>query len=158
MIKMNFANREKISYTLLRIIQKFLDIDKKTRFFGTDEQLFNAEIHMIKAIKENEGIHVTGLAHQLGVTKGAVSQILAKLERKGLISKEKDVGNQSRLVLRLTPKGEIAHINHENYHNHLDDLIKDILKDASEEEIAFLKGFLEQLENRLESFEDKLPY
>lgn len=157
MNKMNFANREKISYTLLRVILKFQDIDKQTCFYGTDEQLFNSEIHMIKAIKENEGIHVTGLAHLLGVTKGAVSQILAKLEKKGLIVKEKDVDNQSRLVLRLTPKGEIAHMNHEIYHNRINGLIEGALEDASEEETAFLKSFLDRLENKLENFEDKLP-
>ena len=70
---------------LLRVVTKLSDIDGKTRNYGTDQPLFNAEIHMIKSIKENEGIHVTGLADMLGVTKGAVSQIIQKLERKGMI-------------------------------------------------------------------------
>ena len=55
---------------------------------------------MIKSIKENEGIHVTGLAEMLGVTKGAVSQIIMKIEKKKMIVKDTDPRNLSRLVLR----------------------------------------------------------
>lgn len=154
---MNFANRERISYALLRVMLKFMELDRRTRCYGTDEQLFNAEIHMIKAIKENEGIHVTGLAGILGVTKGAVSQIIGKLEKKGMIMKERDADNQSKLMLKLTPQGETAHINHEKYHQHFDDLIQAVLKDASEQEIRFLKKFLVNLEDELERMEDKLP-
>lgn len=154
MIKMDFEQKEKISYTFLRVIYSFLGIDKKARYYGTDVQLSHAEIHMIKAIKANEEIHITGLANQLGVTKGAVSQIAGRLEKKGLLIKEKDIYNQSKLILRLTAQGEIAHHNHENYHNHLDALIEEALKDASAENISFLKRFLDILENRLDRFED----
>ena len=154
---MSFANKGKISYIILRVVLKFLDIDRRTRCYGTDEQLFNAEIHMIKAIKENEGLHVTGLANILGVTKGAVSQIIGKLEKKGMILKEKDIDNQSKLILKLTPKGEIAHANHEKYHQQIDDAVKEILEDASEQEICFLRKFLLSLEDKLERIEDKLP-
>lgn len=154
---MNFANKGKISYIFLRVIVKFLDIDKRTRCYGTDKQLFNAEIHMIKAIKENEGLHVTGLANILGVTKGAVSQIIGKLEKKGMIIKDKDADNQSKLILRLSPKGEIAYSSHEKYHQQIDDVVNEILKDASDEEIGFLKDFLLSLDDELERIEDKLP-
>lgn len=154
---MNFVNRGKTSYTLLRIMLRLMEVDKKRRCFGTDEQLFNAEIHMIKAIKENEGIHVTGLARILGVTKGAVSQIIGKLEKKGMITKEKDPGNQSKVNLKLTPRGEIAHLNHEKYHQQLDDVVQEVLKDASEEELGFLKSFLCGLEDELDKIDHKLP-
>lgn len=151
---MDFEQKDLISYSLLRVIYSFIDIDKKSRFFGTDEQLSNAEIHMIKAIKANEDIHITGLAKQLGVTKGAVSQIAGRLEKKGLLTKEKDIYNQSKLILRLTLKGETAHNNHENYHHQLDALIEKILKDASDENILFLKSFLDKLEKQLISFDN----
>ncbi|WMJ81560.1 MarR family transcriptional regulator [Clostridium sp. MB40-C1] len=150
---MKFNNKTKISYTLLRIANELLEIEKKTRNYGTDQQLFEAEIHMIKAIKENEGIHVTGLADILGVTKGAVSQIIMRLERKGMIIKEKDIKNQSRLVLKLTPKGEIAHINHERFHLEFDDFVNEILGDATEDNIIFLKSFLTSIESNIVDFE-----
>lgn len=139
-----------ISYSLLRVVHKFFEIDKQTRYYGTDTPLFNSEIHMIKVIKHNEGIHVTGLAHNLGVTKGAVSQMIMKLEKKGLIQKEKDLSNQSRLVLKLTSKGEIAHSFHEKIHKKIDDLVNEIVSEASEENIKFIKNVLTVLEDKLE--------
>ncbi len=143
-------NKARISYTLLRVVWKLFEIDKKTRYYDTDQQLFEAEIHMIKSIKESEGIHVTGLADLLGVTKGAVSQIIMRLQKKGMIIKDTDPRNLSRLVLRLTPKGETAYANHEKLHQEFDDLVSEILKDASEDKIAFLREFLDVLNNRMD--------
>ena len=79
----------RISYSLLRVVYKFFEIDKRTRYYGIDVPLFPSEIHMINKIKQNEGIHVTGLANILKVTKGAVSQIIMKLEKKGFNPKRK---------------------------------------------------------------------
>jgi len=153
MIVVNNKKKAKISYTLLRIVWKLFEVDKKTRYYGTDEPLFEAEIHMIKSIKENEGIHVTGLANKLGVTKGAVSQIIMKLERKGMIVKNRDISNQSRLLLSLTAKGETAYLHHDRLHQRFDGLIDNILKDTSEEKKLFLRGFLNLLEHGIDDFE-----
>lgn len=147
-------NKTKLSYTLLRVVWKLYEVDRKTRCYGTNEQLFEAEIHMIKSIKENEGIHVTGLAELLGVTKGAVSQIIMKLQKKGMIVKDTDPRNMSRLVLKLTPKGEIAYINHEKLHQEFDDLVNEVLQGASADNIAFLKNFLNSLERKVDNFEN----
>ncbi|WP_253203583.1 MarR family winged helix-turn-helix transcriptional regulator [Clostridium estertheticum] len=137
----------------MRLVTKFSEIDKQTSYYGTDKQLFYAEIHMIKAIKENEGIHVTGIAEKLGVTKGAVSQITMKLQKKGMIIKEIDPYNLSKLILRLTPKGEIAHIHHEKIHQEFDNIVNEVLKDASEEQEGFLKKFLNSLEEKIDTFD-----
>lgn len=153
MMNLNFDNKLKISYTILRLGIKLSEFDKQTNYYGTDERLFQAEIHMIKAIKENEGIHITGLAEKLGVTKGAVSQIIMKLQKKGMIIKEVDPHNSSRLILRLTSKGETAHIHHMKIHEHFDDIVNEILKDASDEEKSFLKKFLNSLEEKIDGFD-----
>lgn len=111
----------------MRVVSKIMDMDKETRYYGTDQPLYKAEIHMIKSIKKNEGIHVTGLAGMLGVTKGAVSQIIGKLEHKGMIIKDTDPRNLSRLVLRLTPKGETAYLNHEKLHEQYESFFQNAL-------------------------------
>ena len=142
----------KVSDSLLRVVYKFFEIDKQTRYYGTDVPLFPSEVHMINKIKQNEGIHVTGLANILNVTKGAVSQIIMKLEKKGLIQKEKDINNQSRLVLKLTDKGETAFRNHEMFHKKIDAMVNEIIKDASKENAEFLKKVLVTLEGKLDHF------
>lgn len=150
MTNMKFENRTKISYTFLRVMSRLTEMDKKTRHYGTDELLHDAEIHMIKAIRENEGIHVTGLADLVGVTKGAVSQILRKLECKGMIVKETDPKNLSRLKLRLTEKGETAYLRHEELHREFDAYFQHALQGATEAEQAFLHRFLNSLDEELD--------
>ena len=46
------------------------------------------------------------IAEYFGITRGTVSQTLAVLERKGLLTKEPDVHHGKRLHLILTPAGE----------------------------------------------------
>lgn len=148
----------RISDSLLRVVYKFFEIDKKTRYYGTNVPLFPSEIHMINKIKQNEGIHVTGLANILNVTKGAVSQIIMKLEKKGLIQKEKDINNQSRLVLKLTSKGETAYQNHERFHKKIEAMVNEIIKDASKEEAKLFKAVLITLEERLELLKKEVEH
>ncbi|WP_432718261.1 MarR family winged helix-turn-helix transcriptional regulator [Pectinatus frisingensis] len=156
MMNLNDAKNTEISYLLFKIIKKFSEIDKKTRYYGTNRPLFYSEIHMIKAIKENEGIHITGLAEILGVSKAAVSQIIIRLEKKGLIIKEKDVTNQTKFLSKLTPLGEIAYINHFKFHESFDQMLAGILDGESGEKIDFLKRFLTTLKNELDIFSDKV--
>jgi DNA-binding MarR family transcriptional regulator len=124
-----------------------MDYEKETHLLksGDGETLFPAEIHVVSEIKENEGIHATALADRLGVTVGAVSQILLKLERKGLVIREKDILNQSRFLLRLTPAGEVVHINHLKFHKEFDVLFNKLLANESKEKVRFLTDFLAAL-------------
>lgn len=46
------------------------------------------------------------IAEYFGITRGTVSQTLAVLERKGLLTKEPDAQHGKRLHLKLTPAGE----------------------------------------------------
>ena len=154
-MNMHELRKTRISYSLFDVVYKYLELEKRIRFFGTDKPLYFSEIHIISVIKENEGIHITGLANKMGVTKGAVSQILMKLEKKGFITKERDADNQSRFLIKLTPKGEIAHDYHLKFHKDFDDMLYGLLKDESQEKIQFLKSFLQELEDKLQAFENK---
>ncbi len=153
MADMNFENRKQLSYTFLRVITKISEINSRTRNYGTTQELHDAEIHMIKAVKENEGLHVTGLAKLLGVTKGAVSQIIMKLEKKGMIVKETDPKNLSRLIIKLTLQGETADNYHRKLHQKFDKTIYSLLEEASEEQRQFLIGFLDNLDKKLDEYE-----
>lgn len=158
MISLLFDCKNKISYDLLRVIKKFNEMEKKTQYYGTDVPIFPAEINMLGIIKQNEGIHITGLAEILGVTKGAVSQIVIKLQKKGLIKKTEDSSNISKLVITLTPKGKLADTNHEKFHEKLDFIINELLKDSTEEKKKFLQEFLNGFEQQLGIFEEGFNY
>jgi len=61
-------------------------------------------------------INGTSLAKIMGVTKGAISQVIKKLEKKKLVDRYQNPTNNKEILLRLTKKGEIDYHGHEAYH------------------------------------------
>ncbi len=82
------------------MVEKFMGIVRRTDelenrpwHFGTAEILYRSEIFLLELIGDQEGIGVTEAANLLGITKGAVSQTLKKLDAKGLVEKRSDPVN-----------------------------------------------------------------
>ena len=154
--------RQKIEYDILSLAMAYMELDKKTRYYGTDVPIFYAEIHMLSTIARHPGIHVGGLADLLGITKGSVSEIIKKLERKALVLKETDHHNLSKLSLWLTEKGEKAHRNHMRYHAILNGIVEDELKTASAHDVEFLSHFLSAIASTLvskrEEFDESMEH
>lgn len=143
-----------VSYLLLRLAIQFSEIESRIRTYGTDVPIYEAEIHMLATIKESEDLHISGLAEAWGVTKGAVSQLIGKLHRKGLVEKELDENNLSRLKIRLTPKGEAAHARHEDLHAQFERLMQSEVQQYSQEQRDFLAAALKAISKRLEKWEE----
>jgi len=143
-------SKENISNILWDVFKTFARQDRKNRDYGVEDPLFHSEIYTLNEIREHEGIHITALAERCGVTKGAISQVLKKLEQKGLVTKEKDIRNQSRLILKVTPKGEIAYSRHLDYQKQFKKKVVRVLRDAPDEKVQFIKDFFIKLEKQLE--------
>lgn len=142
-----------VSLALLGIVTRFYELERQCRKFGTDVDIHLAEIHTIMAIHNNEGIHVGGLAEQLGVTKGSVSELLRRLERKGLAYKAKDPLKMTRLNVFLTEKGKAANSHHMDFHSQLDELVEEAMGPCSPEAIKGLVDFLTGILDRLNAVE-----
>ncbi len=150
MMNKDELSKENISNILWDVFKTFARQDRKNRDYGVEDPLFHSEIYTLNEIREHEGIHITALAERCGVTKGAISQVLKKLEQKGLVTKEKDIRNQSRLILKLTPKGEIAYSRHLDYQKQFKKKVVRVLRDAPDEKVQFIKDFFINLEKQLE--------
>lgn len=146
--------KNKIAYDSIKLALTYVELDKKTRYYGTDVPIFYSEIHMIMLIAENPGIHVGGLADLLRITKGSVSEIVRKLEKKGLVKKEADEDNLSRYLLSLTEKGERAHLNHMRYHAVINDMVEEQLQNATVQDVQFLAQFLSGMMDKLKNFDE----
>lgn len=138
-----------VSISLLGIVTRFYELEHQCSKFGTDVDIHLAEIHTIMAIHNNEGIHVGGLAEQLGVTKGSVSELLRRLERKGLAYKAKDPLKMTRLNVFLTEKGKLASSYHMGFHAQLDGLVDEAMGSRSPEEVESIVSFLNEVLTRL---------
>ena len=140
-----------LSYTLVRNSYKLLGGDRMTLSYGTDVKIHGAEIHMVCHIKRNPGSHISGIARMIGVSRGAVSQIVKKIEKKGLIRKVANPHNLKQLDLVLTEKGEKAFRGHQQLHQAFTDSLKQVLESYSEEEFALISRFQHELEASIDT-------
>lgn len=85
------------------------------RDYGTGELYTAVEVHTVTLIEENPGITSSEIAERNMRTKGAVSQIISKLEKKDLVRREKDPNNGRRNHLYVTPKGLELSLKHKEY-------------------------------------------
>jgi DNA-binding MarR family transcriptional regulator len=131
-----------------RIVALAWQIEKTPRSYGTDELLSSSEIHLIEVVgDQQEVLSVTDLSKQLGVTKGAVSQNLKKLENKGLTTKTADPENSSRAIVKLTYKGKTAYFAHKHWHETMDGGYLAYFSRLEQEKIDFLDEFLTKVED-----------
>jgi DNA-binding MarR family transcriptional regulator len=148
--------RRNVSYAILKLVMRYLELDKKVQNYGTNVPIYHAEVHVVSAIADNPGIHIRGLAEQLGMASASVSETVHKLEQKGLVRKEVSPANQSRLCLYVTTKGELAHEEHRKYHRLLEDMAEDELAGATDDQVRFVTEFLQHLLVRLTGFEEQI--
>ena len=129
------------------IVGLYEKLERMPRTYGTDELLTSSEIHLIETIgDQNEKLSVTDLANFMGVTKGAVSQRLKKLENKLLTEKKEDPENSSRSIVELTSKGKAAYFAHKHWHETMDGGYEAYYKNLEEEKIMFLVEFMTKVE------------
>lgn len=77
-----------------------------SRDYGTGESYSMTEVHMLTRIADHPGITVTELSQRGNRTKSAISQVVKRLEEKGLVEKRKAADNGSRTLLYATPGGQ----------------------------------------------------
>ncbi|HDL02953.1 MAG TPA: MarR family transcriptional regulator [candidate division Zixibacteria bacterium] len=135
---------------LVRVLNKYTEQQKRSRKYGLDELLYPAEIHMIMTIGNTQAPGVTEIAAKLGVTKGAVSQIVQKLVNKGLIIKVPDPGNGTRVILQLTGKGKTAYDGHRKFHEEMDKELFAFLKGLNKQQLRVLEDFFHYFESGIE--------
>lgn len=133
------------------VIEKYITLTEKIsknsnepRNFETDVEIYRSEIHIINVIGYNDDIHISEIARKFGVTKGAISKTIKKLERKGLVEKRIDKTNNTRTLVKLTDKGMKAYYAHEKYHNEYDRDMFSYLESLTDHELEILYTFLDK--------------
>ncbi|MCW7753476.1 MarR family transcriptional regulator [Desulfobotulus sp. H1] len=134
----------------LQVVEGIRRNERKARVYGGSPPLFPSEIHMIMRIGQNPGIHPAALAALAAVTRGAVSQVLAKLEAKELITRTDEISDDGRYQIWLTPAGKSAFEGHEQYHATMDTPLIQRMSDMSDSEFQVLEDFFVLLKEMTE--------
>jgi DNA-binding MarR family transcriptional regulator len=133
-----------------RIVELYWMMEKLPRTYGTNERFTGAEIQLIETIGDHNGsLSVTDLAKRLGITKGAVSQRLKKLNKRGFIIKGEDPENISKVRVSLTSKGKSAHFAHKHWHEKVDGGYMEYYRRIDDDKMSFLIEFMTQVEGFL---------
>jgi DNA-binding MarR family transcriptional regulator len=93
---------------------------------------------LIEKIGDYPEKNITELAQFFGVTKGAISQTVKKLENKGVVTRYKGDKNEKEVFLKLTKTGKSVYKKHkEHSHESIMPLYEE-LKKYSDDKVYFL--------------------
>jgi MarR family transcriptional regulator, teicoplanin-associated locus regulator len=93
---------QKILSTLTRISS----LDKKRSLIHGELALTSTEVHLLMFLRYVQQTNITEIAETMGITKGAVSRTLSSLERKGIITKERNTKRKNELHIEFSEKGK----------------------------------------------------
>lgn len=139
-----------VTEAMERFIHKYNQLEKKKRTYGTDVLLSRAEIYTVVAVGDTPGVNVTTLARQLGITKGAASQMIYRLVDKGLVEKKVSPNSDTEVCLTLTQLGKKAYRGHEKYHETSNDRMFQLLRELPEDTGKQLVRILNMCEDALD--------
>ena len=98
-----FSQKSDLVYRFVSLQNEYYAIP---RDYGTGAFLTMVESTTLKSIEGSPGITVTELAHAGRRTKGAVSQVVKKLEQRGYVFRKRCPADGKRALLHVTDKGK----------------------------------------------------
>jgi len=138
---------------LIRILNKAAAIEREPIDIGHGILLHASEVHLIDMAGRFPGDSISRLASRLGITKGAVSQTVKKLEEKGYLVRVNEESNKKTVKLRLTDRGTEAFAWHRTYHALVNSTVTGEFSRWDRDDIEKLK----QIFGRFEVMLDRSP-
>lgn len=135
------------SRNLGRMIMQLRRLERHPQTFGSAGSLTPSEIHTIEAIGYEGSILMSELAARLEVTKGAVSQLIVRLEAKQLATRTPYPHDSRGVLIALTEKGREAYRAHEEIHLRFYEQLRSQL---SQREIEIFETCIEKLNEFLQ--------
>ncbi|NOU96872.1 MarR family transcriptional regulator [Paenibacillus sp. LMG 31456] len=135
------------SRNLGRLIMQLRRLERQPHTFGDAGPLTPSEIHTIDAIGSEGNVLMSELAGRLGITKGAVTQLVARLEAKELVIRSPHPTDSRGIMISLTEKGKHANAAHEEVHL---EFYSQLRNQLSEQEIQIFETCIAKLNSFLQ--------
>jgi len=143
---------------LLRVVNKYNALEKIPVRRSSGYGLYHSERHMLDRIGDNPDMNITDLARASRVTKGAISQIVKKLETKEIIRRYKKAANDKEVFIQLTEAGRVVYEKRRRTNKEAIEPLCEELKRHSDDKIVFLvymfhwlDEFMDQTGQRMKS-------
>jgi DNA-binding MarR family transcriptional regulator len=140
----------------IRMVNKYNSLEKIPARHGSKHNLYHSERHMLDKIGDNTGMNVTEFAAAAGVTKGAISQLVTKLENKGIVRRYKKSTNDKEVFLELTKSGQEVYQKHKEINERAILPLNEELSKHSDEKVEFLLNMFKWFDDYLDSSKKKM--
>ncbi|THB77413.1 MAG: hypothetical protein D3926_15540 [Desulfobacteraceae bacterium] len=135
---------DKVNRKLSALINKIIFMGKKNIFEFRGLKLYPSEIHLILVMNETP-TNASHMADMLNVTKGAVSQTISRLVKKGVLVKEKDPFLKNELTLIFTPLGKELFQAYKRISQTVDGKFMDKISKFRDDELAIIDRFMDEI-------------
>lgn len=140
---------------LYRVANSIYSLRFKNHRFSQEVTINSVALSTLNVIQMNEGDNSLEISKKMGVSRSAVSQMLAKLESNGLIEKKKKDGNKKEVYPYLTEAGKKCVQDYRAVHDEFYEGFNEILKDYNEEEKKAVYDFLSRSKAFLRDFQSE---
>ena len=140
----------------IRLANKYNSLEKIPVDYGVGKDLYHSERHLIDHIGNHPEKNITELAKFMGVTKGAISQTVKKLENKDIVQRYKGEGNEKEVFLKLTSIGMSVFNKHKEVNQEAILPFHEELEKYPEDKVGFLLDIFKWLDSFLEESKTRM--
>lgn len=147
---------EEIIELFIRLANKYKALEKIPVDYGVGKDLYHSERHLIDQIGDRPEMNITELARYLGVTKGAISQTVKKLEDKGVVTRYKGAENEKEVFLELSDIGWKVYKQHKEVNKESIIQLYEELKKYSDDKVYFMVEIFKWIDTFLDDSKTKM--
>ena len=134
-----------VADTLVWLFHANVDDRRQLKGYGEGLALCHSEASFLDIIDRQPHINVSRISQELGITKGAVTQLYKKLHEAGFVEPFQREGNKKEKHFCLTPKGTEAQQGYQQRHQQLHRQMCTYIRSLNPEETKVIFSFLAQL-------------
>jgi len=147
---------EEIADLFIKLANKYNSLEKIPVDYGVGKDLYHSERHLLDQIGDYPEKNITELAQFMGVTKGAISQTVKKLENKGIVNRYKGEQNEKEVFLKLTETGKGVYEKHKEVNQRSIMPLYEELKKYSDDKVYFLVEMFKWMDTFLDESKIKM--
>ncbi len=142
---------QEIIELFIRLANKYRSMEKIPVDYGGEHSLYHSERHMLDQVGDHPEMNMTEFARMTGVTKGAVSQVVKKLETKGVVRRYKRIENEKEVLIELTELGREIYDKHKTVNEESTSPLYEELRKYSDDKVYFLLDMFNWFDSFLDS-------
>lgn len=132
----------RLMYEMIRLGNYHNQYSVHKRKYGTDEDYYENEVHILAELVRDNSITLMELAKKFYKTKSYISQVITQLEKRELIVKDRSEADARKRVYKVTPKGLHLDKLHHEYDYGQSRRLPEFFKEFSQEDLELFMRIL----------------